>query len=1324
MIIENKSIFIRPKKIDFKGSSWVGHVPFGSWLVSELKPNVIVELGTHKGLSFLTFCESIKENKLSSNAYAIDTWKGDHQAGYYGDEIYNELKEYVDENYFGFAHLLRKTFDEASYEFENNSVDLLHIDGLHTYEAVKHDFEVWFPKLSDKAVVIFHDTSETKDDFGVYKFWNEILKNYPGFEFKFWHGLGVLLVGNVRNNYLESLSENNSNNSEFSLFNFIFENLANDLRIKYEREELEKILNNEVTYARNLENRIRGDESTLNLLHEEKNKFFDDNIKLINDLNEEIDKNNLLTENFKKIEDENRVLNDLINKVYLSKSWRITKTFRNSADILRGKGYNGNKVRFNERWYLKNNIDVKNSGMNPYEHYINFGKKEGRKGAPDTLIVTSYKKLKITKNIYCELRNRNIKFIEIIKKTSDILKNSGINGLKEKIRTFNKIKFDDIEKKYEDWIKYYDTISLKDKLEIIKQIESLKYRPLFSILMPVYNTDPFFLRQALDSIINQIYENWELCIADDNSTNIEVKKILKEYEEKDNRIKIVYREENGHISRASNSALDLVVGEYTALMDHDDLLPSHALYMIVNELNKCGCTIDLIYTDEDKIDGDNKRYDPYFKMDWNETLIYSQNFVAHLGVYRTSILKKIGGFRDGFEGSQDYDMLLRFLKETNSNKILHIPHILYHWRIFKGNSTFSTDNHKVSDTSAYKALSEHFNDVNKNVEILQIEDFPGSWRIKKNISDFYPKVSLIIPTRDRFEILKNCVDGLNNNTDYDDFEIIIVDNESKEKATLEYFNEIREIPRVKILRIEGEFNYSKLNNLAVKEAKGKYLVFMNNDLEIINSYWLKEMISTFYDSNIGIVGAKLYYKNDKIQHAGCVTGIYGVAGHIHRHWDKKSPGYFGRLLLQHEVSAVTGACLAISKEIFEEVSGFDEEKLKVSYNDVDLCLKVKNKGYKIIFNPNIELYHLESISRGQDIEKEKRELNRTERREMISRYGKNLKYDPYYNPNLSLDNEDLTYSFEPRIIKPWRDYIEFICPFHRGDVLIGIQVANYYHSIGKNIRFHVSKDLINWVNDFSPEFEVLEIPIDLPKAIDTMEYFEKSVEFVRMRDDFSGRIARSHPKMDFDFMGLNILENMLNELDVSIDSKIVPLKPIKKFNLSEDFKYEINKLYDDNSKVILIHPFGGWDLKNIPLNILDEIVEVCKNKNIKLIQIGGKDDKKIPNLDGWILKNYSLSEWRIIFEKSDLLIGVDSWTSHLSAILNTNQIVLYGSTRGRDVNIKKFLTEQNDNYIILESNIDCSPCHLLECKYKYAYCKGYNFDKNMILRFLNKSLYD
>ena len=262
MIIENKSIFIRPKKIDFKGSSWVGHVPFGSWLVSELKPNVIVELGTHKGLSFLTFCESIKENKLSSNAYAIDTWKGDHQAGYYGDEIYNELKEYVDENYFGFAHLLRKTFDEASYEFENNSVDLLHIDGLHTYEAVKHDFEVWFPKLSDKAVVIFHDTSETKDDFGVYKFWNEILKNYPGFEFKFWHGLGVLLVGNVRNNYLESLSENNSNNSEFSLFNFIFENLANDLRIKYEREELEKILNNEVTYARNLENRIRGDAST------------------------------------------------------------------------------------------------------------------------------------------------------------------------------------------------------------------------------------------------------------------------------------------------------------------------------------------------------------------------------------------------------------------------------------------------------------------------------------------------------------------------------------------------------------------------------------------------------------------------------------------------------------------------------------------------------------------------------------------------------------------------------------------------------------------------------------------------------------------------------------------------------------------------------------------------------------------------------------------------------------------------------------------------------------------------------------------------------
>ena len=1329
MEIKNTSAFIKPKKLDFRGSSWIGHVPFGSWLITELNPKVFVELGTHKGMSFLTFSQSILENNLQTKAYAVDTWSGDHQAGYYGDEIYIELKDYIDENYPEFTFLKKMTFDEAAESFENGSVDLLHIDGLHTYEAVKHDFEVWFPKLSDRGVVIFHDTFEKKKDFGVYKFWEEILKKYPGFEFKFWHGLGVLLVGENRNEYLLELCENNGENEKFKLFNSFFEKLANDLRIVAEREILEENLKQEVEYAKSLEKIIRGDERTLEELQslrqrlesdvnsqsEEKNlikkelKILTKKLKI---LTKKLNDLEIIKDDFKKINRENEELRNQLNRVYLSRSWKFSRGVRALENIIHGKGIRGNKERFKKNWYLKNNPDVFESGGDPYEHYMSHGKHEGRLGAPDTFLVRNYRRLRIVKTAYKTAKSKDIKFSYIIKKGFETYKYYGISGVKEKIVFSINPKITNNEDMYQKWVELYDELSIEDIFEMKESIENFQYKPLISVLMPVYNTDIHFLKQALDSVIEQTYDNWELCIADDNSPNEEVREILKEYENKDSRIKVIYRKENGHISLASNSALELVTGEFTALMDHDDLIPKHALYMVVWEINRKKGLVDLIYTDEDKIDGENIRYDPYFKMEWNETLINSQNFVAHLGIYRTSILKKIGGFRKGFEGSQDYDILLRFLREISSDRISHIPHVLYHWRIFKGNHTFSTDNHNISDDSAYKALKEHYEILKEDVRILPVDNFPGCWKIKRQQKTILPKVSLIIPTRDRVEILKNCVDGLQKNTDYDDFEVIIVDNDSKEKKTLEYFDKISADSRIKILKVEGEFNYSKLNNLAVKEAKGEYLVFMNNDLEIIKNDWLKEMIYTFSEENVGIVGAKLYYSNNTIQHAGCVTGVYGVAGHIHKHLPKNSPGYFGRLGLIHNVSAVTGACLAISKKIFEEVNGFDEEKLKVSYNDVDLCLKVRDKGYKIIFNPEVELYHLESISRGKDESKYKKELNRNERREMISRYGEKLKYDPYYSVNLSLENEDVTYSFSPRKTKPWRDYIEFVCPFHRGDVLIGIQVANYCVSIGKKVRFHVSEKLVDWVRDFSPNFEVLEIPIGIPQAHETMNYFEKAVNFVEKRKDFSGKIARSHPKMDFDFMGLNIVEHMLNELEISIDTKIEPLKPSVDDEVVRKAKEILEKFGD--GKIVLLHPFGGWNLKSIPSKMIHKLIEICKKENVKLIQIGGKNDKKVEKLDGWILENYSLSQWRSIFEQSEALIGIDSWTSHLGAILGIKQITLYGSTRARDVNIKKFLTNQNEKNIILDTIVDCSPCHSLKCKYSHKSCIGYELNEQKI----------
>ena len=1312
MKLNNTSTFIRPKKLDPKGSSWTGHIPFVAWLIAELKPNIIVELGTHKGVSFLSFCQSVVENKLPTQVYAIDTWHGDQHAGYYGDDIYMDLEEYVSQNYMSFSHLMRMTFDEGVSKFKDRSIDLLHIDGLHTYEAVKHDFQTWLPKLSENSIVIFHDTFEKKEDFGVYKFWEEILKEYVGFEFKFWHGLGVLLVGKNKNKELLKLSENNGGNEEFKLMHSFFERLADALRIECERIILEENLKQEVDYAKSLESRIRGDEKSLEKFEETQKELvtnFNQKSEELKTLKIELMKKNYkVDETLKEIHEktqESKEMKNILENIENSFSWKLTKSVRVLGNLLKGRGTKKNKEKFNEKWYLKSNPDVLKSGENAYEHYIHHGKSEGRRGTPETPF-TILKKIK----------NKNMKISTILKKSYIIYRESGIKGLKEKIKNLD-IQILSISTSYDKWIELYDTLSVEDMVEIKEEINNFSFNPLISIVMPTYNTNPKFLRQALDSIKDQIYENWELCIADDASTNKEVKQLLNEYKINDKRIKIIFRDKNGHISQASNSALEIVTGEYVALMDHDDLLPKHALYMVALEINRKKGNLDLIYTDEDKIDGDNKRYDPYFKMDWNSTLINSQNFVAHLGVYRTAILKKIGGFREGFEGSQDYDLLLRFLRETKEENIAHIPFILYHWRIFSGNHTFSTDNQNTSDNSAYKALNDHFEVLKEKVEILPIQNFPGCWRIKREKEKILPMVTLIIPTRDRVEILKNCINGILNETEYENLEIIIVDNNSKEEKTLEYFKEISENKKVRILKVAGEFNYSRLNNFAVKEANGEYLAFLNNDLEIIDKNWLKEMIYSALQEKVGAVGAKLYYRNNTVQHAGCVTGIYGVAGHIYKHQPKNSTGHFGRLILEHEVSVVTGACLVIPKDAFNEVNGFDEKELKVSYNDVDICLKLRLKGYKVIFNPFAELYHLESISRGNDETKEKRELNRYERRKMISRYGELLKYDPYYNVNLSLENENVELSFPPRIIKPWRDYIEFVCPFHRGDVLIGLQVANYYASLGRKVRFHVSENLLSWVKDFEPAFEVLGIPVGIPQAQETTKSFEESIRYVEKRSDFSGKLARSHPKMDFNFMGLNIVEHMLNELEVSIDSKLEQFKP-KTYQKDSDFAENI--LGKFKGKTILIHPFGGWNLKKIPNDILKKIIEISKYEDIKLIQIGGINDEKIAGLDGWILENYSLGQWRAIFEKSHGLIGVDSWTSHFGAILGIKQVTLYGSTKARDVNIKKFFINQNSESIIFDSEKDCSPCHSLKCKYQKNYCLGYKINEEKILKFIRE----
>nr|WP_314490588.1 glycosyltransferase family 2 protein [uncultured Pseudomonas sp.] len=560
---------------------------------------------------------------------------------------------------------------------------------------------------------------------------------------------------------------------------------------------------------------------------------------------------------------------------------------------------------------------------------------------------------------------------------------------------------------YNDWIENIEVVSLPSLHKSRQMASSLAYQPLISIVMPTYNTDDKLLRECLDSVIAQTYTNWELCIADDASTNANVLTTIKDYAERDTRIKFVARSKNGHISRTSNSALKLASGEYVALLDHDDMLSPHAMMFVAKTVNE-NPDAKIIYSDEDKLDLEGNRFDPHFKSDWNPELFYSQNYVSHLGIYCKSLITKIKGFRTGVEGSQDYDLMLRCLEHVRPEQILHLPYVLYHWRMVEGSTALSSDSKSYTTDAGVKSLKTYFQKINKGVKVG-----PGpvvnTYRVQWPLPAKPPLVSLLIPTRDRRSLTEVAVRSILEKTTYKNYEILILDNGSTEPDTLEFFEHIQlEYKNVRVIRYDYPFNYSAINNFGARHARGKVLGLVNNDVEVISPEWLTEMVSQALRPEIGCVGAKLYFSNDTVQHAGVICSLGGVAGHSHKHFDRSHPGYFYRLLLPQALSAVTAACLIVRKEVFDQVNGLDEINLKVAFNDVDFCLKVDEAGYRNVWTPYAELYHYESISRGAEDSPEKIKRFQAEIIFMKNRWSQVLNRDPYYNENLTKDREDFS----------------------------------------------------------------------------------------------------------------------------------------------------------------------------------------------------------------------------------------------------------------------------------------------------------------------------
>ena len=599
----------------------------------------------------------------------------------------------------------------------------------------------------------------------------------------------------------------------------------------------------------------------------------------------------------------------------------------------------------------------------------------------------------IIKLIYGKL----ISNIPLLQKGIFTIRKQGFSGFFDKARHFLLRRY---TKNYSKWIKK-NSITNQRIEEIKNEIANFKHNYTISIIMPVYNVDKVWLRKAIDSVINQIYENWELCIVDDASTNTDVKKTLEEYSNKDSRIKVIFLKKNMGISGASNKALSLATGEFIGLLDNDDELSIDALFENVKLINKYP-DINMIYSDEDKLEMNGKRCEPFFKPDWSPHMLLSCMYIGHLGVYRKKIVDEIGGFRIGYEGSQDYDLVLRFTEKTD--KIFHLPKILYHWRKIPGSAAFAEDSKSYAYVSAKKALKDAMKRRNIPSKIYDGQ-WTGSYRIKYEIIE-KPTISILIPTTDQISVLKKCINSILYNNSYNNYEILIIDNNSIEPETFEYFSVISSQKNIRVINYKNSINFSAINNYGVLEAKGNVLLFLKNNCEIRDKDSINSMIEHIQRKDVGAVGAKLFFSDNTLKHCGLMVLLsdHRIAGCPSYGYPETFNGYCGRNNIVHNVSAITDTAMMIKREVFNEVNGFDE-KLELLHKDVDFCLKLRERGYLIVFTPYAKFYHHEAFDKNH----EKKTLLSKDMDYFQVKWNKVLeKEDSCFNANLTIDRDDFS----------------------------------------------------------------------------------------------------------------------------------------------------------------------------------------------------------------------------------------------------------------------------------------------------------------------------
>ncbi len=566
---------------------------------------------------------------------------------------------------------------------------------------------------------------------------------------------------------------------------------------------------------------------------------------------------------------------------------------------------------------------------------------------------------------------------------------------------------------YRTWVSYHDSLTDEDRAAIRARIMALQRRVTFSIVIRADDTAAETLKSCFDSVLNQLYADWELWIVGDDSPASHAGAVLDEYCRLDRRIRVASASSDQ--GTTTTSVLDLATGDYIVLLDPSGTLSEHALYLIAEALDATP-NLDLVYADDDEVDPAGKRASPNFKGGWDSERFLLQDYVSRFCALRADLVRRVGGWRPGYEGSEDYELLLRCMAEIEAKRIGHVPFVLYHARRRpppNGSGAMS-----VVEDSKLRAVADHFSAA-RSLSTVERGSVPGVVRVRYPLPEPAPPVTLIIPTRNAAELVRRCIESIVARTAYPSYEILLVDNESDEARSTTYFRDLEASGKIRLLRFEGAFNYAAINNFAARHASGAILGLLNNDTEVINGEWLSEMVSLVTRTEIGAVGAKLLYPDGTVQHAGIVMGLHGTVGHLHQRTPKESAGYCDALVVAREVTALTGACLLVRRSVYEEVGGLDQDDLAVTFNDIDFCLKLRSRGYRNIWTPHALLYHHEAATRGPDDSPEKAARFGAEWAHMRAKWGRQLDDDPFYSPNLSLTCDDCQPSFPPRCEVPW-----------------------------------------------------------------------------------------------------------------------------------------------------------------------------------------------------------------------------------------------------------------------------------------------------------------